>query len=160
MRAFLIRLLGGYSSFSEAAASVDKNQAIIDLGGFVDVDDFIDHVRELPLTERHKILSLAVKRMFNTITVDDILSITKTAKGVDIWSWQGKPLPEAQIALLKAEAKQFSESFFWKVLATELRYQGNKRIYTQSEDIPDLVAGKLLSYYIDIVESRCASMLK
>lgn len=125
------------------------------LGGYPDLHSALEAARGMSLVERNKVLTLAVKRLFNTIGVEDILKVYPG----DQWLFEGKTLPVAQVKLLRTEATAFAGSFFWKVVSRELRYIANKKMYLESEDVIDMVAGKLLAYYIDIVQQKIKSMI-
>lgn len=141
MKRWLIEKLGGYADIESAYVAMDKQEL---------TETVIEWVREQPLKEKHVWLTLAVKRLFNTIGPDDILKITESGH----WLWQGKPLSEANRTLLKAEVEQYRKSFLAKVIDAELKYQANRRMFINSATELDLVAGKLLVYYTDIVHTK------
>lgn len=147
LRERIIRILGGYPS----ADAVPVELVIPRMT----VEAFAAHVRTRGTAERHALLTLAVRRLFNTVGPDDILHIDDAGH----WWWKGRMLPDGQIALLQAEARALFEGKLWEMLSAEVAYKANKSIYQQSEDIPDLVAGKMLLYYKDIVETRLKKML-
>lgn len=125
------------------------------LGGYPDTDAAIAAIRILPLEEKNKVLTMAVKKLFNTVGPDDILKIIGRN-----WLFEGRPLRDAEVVMLKAEANQFQQSFLWKILQKELRYVANKKMYVDSKEIIDMVAGKLLVYYVDIIATRLKRMLE
>lgn len=147
LRGRIIEMLGGYPSADAVPADLVIHR--------VTVEAFAAHVRMRPAAERHALLTLAVRRLFNTIGPGDILRIDETNR----WWWKGRLLPEGQVTMLQAEAKALFEGKLWEILSAEVVYKANKSIYQQSEDIPDLVAGKMLLYYKDIVETRLKQML-
>lgn len=157
MKRWLIAKLGGFPTLQDALnAHKDKAEEIIEvLGGYPDIDSALDAMRAMDWPERHTVLNMAVKKLFRTITDKDLLKQVG-----EVWMWKGKVLSDGEIKLLKAEAANLLKSTIWKILSGELEYQAQKKIYAQSEDIPDLVAGKLLIYYKDIVETRLKKMLE
>lgn len=126
------------------------------LGGYPDIDSAIEAVREADSEEKYAILTLAVKRLFNTIGPEDIFKIHESGK----WMYRGRPLREEEVKLLKSEAMQFQASKLWEMLQLELKYQANRKMYVSSENELDIVAGKLWVYTTDAISSRLKSMLK
>jgi len=120
------------------------------LGGFTDTDAFIERVRELPLQDKNKILTVAVKRMFNTASADDILHQTETGE----WLLQGRPMQREEMTALKQEADHFLKSRLFKVIDLDLQYHSNKLITLKSETLDDMRAGKLWKYTWDAVKTR------
>lgn len=130
MRERIIRALGGYASLDEAigAMRLEKNSE-----------------------QRRTLLTMAVRRLFNTVGPEDILKTDKTSGQ---WTYAGKPVSKEEQAVLQEQARGMLDSRLWKVLQTDLKYQANKRMYTESVDVSDIVAGKLLAFYIDIIHTR------
>lgn len=138
MRRWFIEKLGGYAGL-EAALAADP---------VAFVRRALEVVREMPLPEKNRWLTVAVKKLFNTIGADDVLAV----RGLN-WTWQGKPLRHEEAKLLKAEVEVFQKSFLYKVITAELKYLGNRKMYLDSQTLEDMVAGKLLVYYTDIVRA-------
>lgn len=127
-----------------------KRWLIEKLGGYPDVDAALEAIRGLPLQEKHKVLTLAVRRLFNTVSAEDILKV----HAGDQWVFEGKTLPREKVTQLKADAVAFTESLLWRVLSKELQYQGNLRMFTKSGSELDLVAGKLFGWIVDALNTR------
>lgn len=127
-----------------------KKWVIHKLGGFVSVDDFIGKVNKLSYQEKHKILTRAVKKSFNTVCSDDILKVADNGK----WLYEGRELTEIEVQHLKETAENFKNSRLYKVLDKELKYQSNRRMFIDSQNVNDLVAGKLLLFLWDVVKTR------
>lgn len=126
------------------------------LGGYATVDDAIDVIRKKELKERHVILTLAVKKLFNTISADDIL---KPVTG-GAWMYAGKTLSKGQIELLVAEAAQLEKMLLWKVLKTDILYQANRKMYLLAENTEHVITAKFWLYTFDVMKTRIASILK
>lgn len=103
---------------------------------------------ELELVERHKVLTMAVRKGFSSITEDDILQV----KGVNIY-FKGKKISDETLKLLKAEATTFSTSKLWEVLRTDIEYQANSRMFFTSQTEFDLIAGKMVLFTLDIIKT-------
>lgn len=122
------------------------------LGGYASVDEAIDAIRDNPDgAERRRILTLAVRRLYNAVGSEDIL---KQDMASGQWTYMGKPISKEETGVLIEQARNLLDSRLWKVLQTDLKYQANKRMFTDSVDLVDMVAGKLLIYYIDIIHTR------
>lgn len=131
MKKYLIRFLGGYSDFS----------------------DFLSRLEE---EKKHECLTLAVKKLYNTINEDDILQLDEKGN----WIFQGKILDKGSQQLLSAEAAQFLDSKLWKILKADIQYLSNKKMFLQSTSEMDLIAGKLWQYTLDTFKTRLKSMKK
>lgn len=135
MRAWLIKKLGG---FTEPMA----------------VKEFITHARSLSTTDKHKLLTAAIRKSFNTISVDDILRVKEDGQ----WMFEGKPLSDQQKKVLIQNAQNFTEGMLWKVLDRELQYHANKRMFILSASEQDMIAGKVLVYLTDIIRTKLKSL--
>lgn len=127
----IIRKLGGYTNFLEA------------------IDDVTDR------KERHKILTLALKKTFNTISDGDILR-EKDGK----WFFQGRALSDAQRKLLVLEAKQFIDTKLWQVIKEDTVYQVYKKMYLLAENDLHVITAKFWKYAFDTIETRLKSIAR
>lgn len=141
MRNWLIEKLGGYTS---------AEQAIRSAGGYLTIQEAINAIEKKDAVERNKILTLAVKKLFNTIGADDILH--QRADGE--WVSSGKVLTQAQKELLKAEAAQLLSMSLWKILETDILYQVNKKMYLLSENDLHVVTAKFWLYTFDAMRTK------
>ena len=127
-----------------------KNWIIKKLGGFTSTDDFIERVNELDYSDKHKILTRAVKKSFTAIDEDDILTSVTDQK----WIYAGRELTQLEINSLKEFAESFKNSLLFQVLDKDLKYQANRKMFIESKNTEDLIAGKLLLYLWDVVKTR------
>src|SRR5690242_12231868 len=104
---------------------------------------------------KHELLTEAVKHLFNSIDEHDILRI-ENGKVL----FRDKPLTEPQVQALREEAKALSEMKLWHIISLNVKYQLNKKMFVESNITMDVMWGKLLLYYHDIVRSRIERMLK
>lgn len=124
------------------------------LGGFTDIEDYLDTIDSFE--QRNKILTRAVKRLYSTISDDDILKEHESGQ----WLFMGKPINEQEKQLLIAETKQLLNSKLWKVLQVDVKYQANKKMYLLAEDALQITAGKLWLYTLDCFDTRLKSLEK
>ena len=101
------------------------------------------------------ILTEAVKELFNTIGVDDILR----QEGND-WFIGKNKLNDGDKQLLIAEANQFLITKLWQVLQNDIRYQANRAMFEKAKSENDIVAGKLWLYTLDTIKTRLESLSK
>ena len=123
------------------------------LGGFVDVKDVLAGI--VDEGEKHRILTQAVAKLYNTVGADDILQI-RDGK----WYYKGRVLSEGEIQLFVAEANQILGMKTWEILSGDAEYQANKKMYLLSENILHVVSGKLMTYLLDVFRTRLKSLSK
>lgn len=131
-----------------------RRSLIEKLGGFTDIEEAIESLSDTKI--KHRLLTRAVKRHFNTLGPDDIL---KEAEGGQ-WMFERRPLSKQEVNLLKAETAQLLEMRLWKVLQADIKYQANRKMFLLSETDADLVAGKLWVYTLDAFHTRLKSITK
>lgn len=124
------------------------------LGGYPDVDSALESITDAG--EKTRILTLAVKRLFNTIGPEDILKLNKAGE----WMFQGKVLSQGRKDLLIAEAKSLLGMSLWKVLQDDIKYQANKRMFIKAKDEAEMTFGKMWLYTLDALATRLASLEK
>lgn len=134
-----------------------KTWLIIRLGGYTDVDDCIDYIKSIDdQKERHKVLTAAVKRLYNTVGKDDILKVVRNGIA-EQWWFEGKLLTAEEVRLLKHEAEAFKASRLYRVLDMECRYQANKRMH-EAATLPQLESAKLFFWVWDLIKTRLKEM--
>lgn len=144
-RRWFIEKLGGYATAKDAIAAE---------GGYLTIDDAIEAIRAKGLKERYVILTMAVKRLFNTIDADDILK----PAGANQWRFEGKTLREDQVHLIVTEAAQIEGMLLWKVLKKDILYQANKKMFQLAENTEHVVTAKFWLYTFDVMKTRLASI--
>lgn len=125
------------------------------LNGFSDIDEAIDYIKKIDDKDaKHKILTEAVKKLYNTISADDILQ-----QNIDgTWTFQGRPLTGVEITNLKEEASAIKGMKLWYVIKQDIRYQLGKKCFEEANVIDDLVWGKLITFLDDIIRNRIKKM--
>lgn len=127
-------------------------QLIEKFGGFVTVDQALDAITDSK--ERSKILTKAVKRLYNTIDADDILHVNQAGE----WICAGKVVTNIQKKLLMAQAQQFIESDLWDILQRDVKYQANRQMFLHAKDEVQLASGKFWTFILDAFKTRLQSM--
>jgi 23S rRNA maturation-related 3'-5' exoribonuclease YhaM len=97
-----------------------------------------------------------IEEVFNTITDDDVLKITAP----NVWEHKGKQLTPGQINALKADAIAYKNSGLYTIIKDELQWHALKRTHERASTESDLIAGKMLSYLIKVVDDRLEKMIK
>lgn len=126
------------------------------LGGYATIEDAIEAIRKKELKERRDILTMAVKKIFNTIGPDDIL---KPMPGGQ-WMFEGRPLTKAQVDLIMLEATQLDTMLLWKILKKDILYNANKKMYLLAENDMQVVTAKFWLYTFDVMNTRLKSIAK
>ena len=103
---------------------------------------------------KREILTLAVKKLYNAISADDILR--QQLDGT--WLFQGKPLMGVEVAQLKEEANYLLGMRLWRVIKLDIRYQLGKKMWEEANCLDDILWGKLLTYLDDIIRTRLQKM--
>jgi len=102
-----------------------------------------------PPTKPHDVLDARVAELFSTIRREDLL---RNENGV--WYSGGRPLTDHEIRQIKAESRVLSSMFVWQELQKDIEYQAYKTIFTKSRSEFDLIGGKFLKLYVDIINTR------
>lgn len=124
------------------------------LGGYPDIDSAIQAIKDTnDIDKKAGILTLAVKKLYNAISADDILR----QEGND-WVFMGKPLMGTEISNLKQEAAHLRSMKLWLVIKKDIRYQLSKKMFEEATVKEDLVWGKLLTFLDDIIRARIDRM--
>lgn len=120
------------------------------LGGFPDLQSAIKFIKKSNNeTAKNEILTEAVKHLFNTISSEDILRFEDGN-----YIFQGRPLLPDEMQQLKAEAKMWNASKLWKVIDKDVKFQLNRKLYNEANITTDILWGKLIAYYHDIISTR------
>jgi len=130
-----------------------KNWIINKLGGYPTISDAINAIRDQKY--KHQILTLAVRKLFYTISDEDML---REENGT--WFYKGKALNEADKQQLMGEATTFINSKLWKILYNDIVYQAGKKMFIHSTNDFDLIGGKLALFNLDVLKTRLKSMEK
>ena len=140
MRKYLVKLLGGQMECELYHTFTD--------------DDAIERIKNIEDTQKkYEILTLAVKKLFNTVNSDDILRQTSTGE----WFCEGKSLTQLEVNSLKREAVSILNTRFFTVLDKEVKYHTNRRM-REATTILELEGAKCLEFVWDILKTRLKAM--
>lgn len=126
------------------------------LGGYTSIESAIAAIKDENRENRNRILTLAVKKLFNTLGPDDILQPHESGT----WFFQGKMMSKEDVGYLQAEAEKLMDSKLWKILQADVKYQANRKTFILSKTEEDLTAGKLWMFTFDTMNTRLKSMTK
>lgn len=130
-----------------------KYTVIKKLGGFATLDDAIQEIKDKELSERSSILTLCVKRLYNTINAEDILR----EKGEE-WLFEGKSLPKEFRDQIISEAAFLKKNTLWRILQKDIKYQANRQMFLLAKNEGDIIMGKMWLYVIDAINTRLTSL--
>lgn len=105
------------------------------------------YLKDATEQERQAILTEAIPVIFN-IGQNDILRFEAGR-----WYYQDKPLTDLQLSQLGTETRAFQSTGLYRILDTDLRYQGAKRM-NEAVTLPQLEGAKLLIFLADILKTR------
>lgn len=132
-----------------------RKALIIWLGGLPDVDSAIERIKGMQDEKgKQRILSEAVKRLYNSIGAEDILH--QEPDGV--WMFRGRPLTSTEMSELKQEAVLLSKMHIWNVIRMDIRYQLGKKMFEEAMVKDDVVWGQLLTFLNDVIQTRLKRM--
>jgi len=89
----------------------------------------------------------SLKRLYNTISVDDVLQL----KGNKFYVGE-KEITKEVLINLQQEAKFLKETYLWEILTNQIKYLSNERMYSKSKSDDDIVFGKATLYNLQIQE--------
>lgn len=116
------------------------------LGGYPDIQSAIAAIRKEK--DKDRILAAATARLFNTVSVYDIL---RQENGK--WFFGDKVLTNEQYVILQEQARSFQKTLLFRVLDIDLKYQTNKRMRA-ALTMQDLQIAKVIEYVFDIIRTR------
>lgn len=96
---------------------------------------------------RKKLANFTLGNLFQVVTEEDILRINENGEVF----FEGRALSTDEKNVLKAEAERLMHSFLWKVIGKEMMYDACRRMYFESRNDDDLLAGKTQLYVWRVV---------
>ena len=100
------------------------------------------------------LINFIIEDVFNAVSYSDVLKI----RSKDVWEHKGKPLTALQIKSLKQEAEIMRQMSLWRMLHDELMWHAQRMLVNKSKGEEDLIAGKMLIYWISVIEARFRAM--
>ena len=102
-----------------------------------------------PPVNPHDVLDARVADLFSTIQKGDLL---RNENG--IWYSGDRELSTPEVNQIKNEARMLQNSYLWQELQRDVDYHAYRNIYIKSRNEFDLIGGKFLKLYIDIINTR------
>lgn len=102
-----------------------------------------------PPVDKHDVLDERVASLFNTIRKRDLLR-----REGNTWYAGNRELTEHEIRQIKAEARVLLNSRLWSILEDDVEYHAYRTIFMVSRSEIDLIGGKMLKVYLDILNTR------
>ena len=102
---------------------------------------------------RRKLINVLAKRLFNSITEEDILRVHNGQM-----FFRGAPLKEDVQDAIRGQSDRFARGILWKYIKRDLQYLANVRMFRVSTNEYDMLAGKLMLRTIQ--QSKPAMLLQ
>lgn len=102
-----------------------------------------------------KSIDVIAKDLFNDVSEKDILRYVRGK-----FYFNGKVLTEAQQKDIILQAQALLKSDLFLLLMREMVYEGNKKIYHDSKDLQDLLAGKMVLWTVDVLKKKVENIAK
>jgi hypothetical protein len=99
-------------------------------------------------------LNKMTDRLFNEITEADILRVTPNGT----FLVGSTVIPAEAKQEIVSQANIIQEMELWRMLVRDMKYQANKRMYTESKDIDDMIFGKAMLYSLDVLEQKLKNL--
>ncbi len=123
---------------------------------WITTEDCLEHIESIDnIDEKHRVLTLAVQRMFNVVSAEDILRQNPDGS----WSYGNKILTGEQLTAIQHAMDSFSKGQLYKILKADLKHHATMNVAFKSKNEMDIIAGKVLLTYIDVVDKRLKSTL-
>ena len=104
-------------------------------------------------TLQKNLVNFIIEDVFNAVSFEDVLKI----KG-NVWRCAGKTLTEREVGSLRSEVEILKQSALWRHLKDDLMWHAQRMLVNKSKSEEDLIAGKMLLYWISVVEARLRAM--
>jgi len=98
---------------------------------------------------KRKILQFLLRKLYLAPTDDSFIKING-----GIITKNGKPLSKAQTDNYKAQANTLKEMELFNDLLKQLKYNATQSIYYKSQNIDDIIFGKVILYVIELIEKK------
>lgn len=99
-------------------------------------------------------INFLAKHLYRTITERDLLRQNKSGR----LFIGDKMLNREQEENIREEAERLQNSVLWKLLVLDVKHNALQKTLHKAETIDDVIAGKLMLYIIDVIETRLSSL--
>ena len=100
------------------------------------------------------LINFIIEDVFNAVSYEDVLRI----RSKDVWEHKGKVLSVLEVKSLKQEMEIMKQMSLWRMLHDELMWHAQRMLVNKSKGEEDLIAGKMLIYWISVIEARLRAM--
>lgn len=97
---------------------------------------------------KYKIINWLLRHYLNPVLTEDIIT---TDKGVIRIG--NKAITDNELRQLQAEVKALEGFRIWSIMTHSVRHIAQDKIFNKSVNFDDVVAGKLMLYNLDTIES-------
>ncbi len=97
---------------------------------------------------RAKFIHILIHDLFQAVDARDILRV----EGQNEAYFNDKKIPGETFDRLQKDAQRFEGSLLWQIVSRQLRYRASEMIAYKSKTADDLIAGKMLLYWVEVVE--------
>lgn len=104
---------------------------------------------------RRKFIDYIVRDLFKAVDARDIFRV----EGAGAF-FNDKPIPPDLLERLITDAHRFENTLLWQVISRQLRYRASELIAYNSKTPSDMIAGKMLLYWVQVVEDILALIKK
>lgn len=101
------------------------------------------------MKKKDKILTETVSSLFNTISAEDVLFRNKDG----VWILGERKIDEGQFRQYAEEAEIILKFGVWREAVRCMKYLSNRKMFFESQTTDDLLAGKLLLYFLQELEN-------
>src|SRR3990167_8134573 len=95
----------------------------------------------------HRVTYLLTKHLLKAVHEEELLVFTN--KG---WYINHKRLTEEQVATLREEAREFQDSFLWRLMSHEIKFMAYLRGSNKARMPEDLIFSSAMYYDLELLE--------
>ena len=106
---------------------------------------------------KRKWLNKITRKLFNTITANDVLVYNKTTKTFLIGD---REITHKHMLQFKKDAEIMKELPLWELLSNDLKHIANKQMFEKSTCDDDMIFGKAMLYNLDIIEKKINNLAR
>ena len=102
---------------------------------------------------KQKIKNHLLRRLFNTLTVDDLLVYHNGKMYIG-----GKEISKDRKQSFISQAHTIAQLPLWEQLIKDMKVISNQRMFEKGTSVDDIMFGKAMLYTIDVMERKIANL--